>query len=123
MIVFARPGRGIRKAQQALIDIGHMQYFDARQFTGAGELPGVEVLHVPDINQGLLRFPDPSPGASEDDHDRRTEAVTARIVASGEAHFACTTWRGRRCMRVSVCGCATDAKDVAQAIAAIAKAL
>jgi glutamate/tyrosine decarboxylase-like PLP-dependent enzyme len=91
--------------------------------TGAGELPGVEVLHVPDINQGLLRFPDPSPGASEDDHDRRTEAVTARIVASGEAHFACTTWRGRRCMRVSVCGCATDAKDVAQAIAAIAKAL
>lgn len=91
--------------------------------TGAGELPGVEVLHVPHINQGLLRFPDPLPGATEDDHDRHTETVTARIVASGEAHFACTTWRGRRCMRVSVCSGATDAKDVARAIAAIADAL
>ena len=91
--------------------------------TGAGKLPGVEVLHVPHINQGLLRFPDPSPTATEEDHDRRTEAVTARIVASGEAHFACTTWRGRRCMRVSVCSCATDAKDIARAIAAIGNAL
>ncbi|EXI82798.1 MAG: L-2,4-diaminobutyrate decarboxylase [Candidatus Accumulibacter appositus] len=91
--------------------------------TGAGKLPGVEVLHVPHINQGLLRFPDPSPGASEEDHDRRTEAVTARIVASGEAHFACTTWRGRRCMRVSVCSCATDAADIVRAIAAISNAL
>jgi glutamate/tyrosine decarboxylase-like PLP-dependent enzyme len=91
--------------------------------TGAGKLPGVEVLHVPHINQGLLRFPDPSPGASEEDHDRRTEAVTARIVASGEAHFACTTWRGRRCMRVSVCSCATDAADIVRAIAAIGNAL
>ncbi|MCB1933904.1 MAG: aspartate aminotransferase family protein [Candidatus Accumulibacter sp.] len=91
--------------------------------TGAGALPGVEVLHVPDINQGLLRFPDPAPGASEDDHDRHTEAVVARIVASGEAHFACTTWRGRRCMRVSVCSCATDAEDIERAIAAIGNAL
>lgn len=91
--------------------------------TGAGKLPGVEVLHVPHINQGLLRFPDPSPGATEDDHDRRTEAVTARIVASGEAHFACTTWRGRRCMRVSVCSCAADAEDIARTIAAIGNAL
>lgn len=91
--------------------------------SGAGALPGVEVLHVPQINQGLLRFPDPSPTATDEDHDRRTEAVTARVVAAGTAHFACTTWRGRRCMRVSVCAYATDEDDVARAIAAIGQAL
>lgn len=91
--------------------------------TRAGRLPGVEVLHVPHINQGLLRFPDPAPGATAVDHDRHTEAVTARVVASGEAMFACTTWRGRRCMRVSVCGWATTEADVDRAVAAIAAAL
>ena len=91
--------------------------------TGAGRLPGVEVLHVPHINQGLLRFRDPKPGATEQDHDRHTEAVTARIVASGEAMFACTTWRGRRCMRVSVCGWQTDAAAIGRAVNAIEAAI
>lgn len=89
----------------------------------AGALPGVEVLHVPHINQGLLRFPDPAPGADAEDHDRHTEAVVARIVESGEAMFACTTWRGRRCMRVSVCGWATNEADIKRAVEAIATAL
>lgn len=91
--------------------------------TRARALPGVEVLHVPHLNQGLLRFPDPTPGATPEDHDRHTEAVVARVVASGEAMFACTTWRGRRCMRVSVCGWATREADVERAVRAIARAL
>lgn len=91
--------------------------------TRAGALPGVEVLHVPHINQGLLRFPDPNPRATAEDHDRHTEAIVAKVVASGEAMFACTTWRGRRCMRVSVCGWATTAADVERAVQAIARAL
>jgi glutamate/tyrosine decarboxylase-like PLP-dependent enzyme len=91
--------------------------------TGAGRLPGVEVMHVPHLNQGLLRFRDPKPDATESDHDRQTEEVTARIVASGEALFACTTWRGRRCMRVSVCGWPTDAADVERTVRAIGAAL
>ena len=90
---------------------------------GAGRLPGVEVMHVPHINQGLLRFRDPKPDATEQDHDRRTEAVTAKIIASGEALFACTTWRGRRYMRVSVCGWQTDAQAVERTVKAIAAAL
>lgn len=90
--------------------------------TEAGQLPGVQVCHVPHINQGLLRFLDPAPGAGEAEHDRYTEAVTAKLVASGEAMFACTTWRGRRCMRVSVCGWATDDADVTRAVRAIAAA-
>jgi glutamate/tyrosine decarboxylase-like PLP-dependent enzyme len=90
---------------------------------GAGALPGVEVLHRPEINQGLLRFLHPGPAPTETDHDRRTEEVTARIAASGEALFACTTWRGRRCMRVSVSGWRTTADDAERAVRAIQAAL
>jgi glutamate/tyrosine decarboxylase-like PLP-dependent enzyme len=86
----------------------------------AAELPGVEALHVPQINQGLLRFLDPAPHATEQDHDRRTREVTAKIAASGEAFFACTTWRGMYCMRVSVCGWQTSDQDIDRALAAIA---
>ena len=94
-----------------------------RIVTEAAKLPGVEVLHVPHLNQGLLRFLDPAPGAGEEEHARRTDAVTERVVASGEAFFACTTWRGMRCMRVSVCGWQTSEEDVERAVAAIAAAL
>jgi glutamate/tyrosine decarboxylase-like PLP-dependent enzyme len=90
---------------------------------GASALPGVEVLCRPRINQGLLRFLDPRPGATASDHDRRTEEVAARIVSSGEAFFACTTWRGVRCMRVSVSSWATTDEDAARTVRAIAAAL
>jgi glutamate/tyrosine decarboxylase-like PLP-dependent enzyme len=89
----------------------------------AAKLPGVKALHVPTINQGLLRFYDPKPDATDADHDRRTEAVTATIVASGEAFFACTTWRDMRCMRVSVCGWQTNDDDIDRTIRAIADSL
>src|SRR5512143_484894 len=90
---------------------------------GAAALPGVQVLCRPRINQGLLRFLDPRAGATEADHDRRTDEVVARIVSSGEALFACTTWRGLRCMRVSVSGWATTDEDVARTVRAIDAAL
>ncbi len=86
---------------------------------GAEKIPGVEVMHVPQINQGLLRFRHPRPGATEAEHDQHTEAITAAICASGDAMFACTTWRGRRCMRVSVSGWQTNDADVARAVRAI----
>lgn len=91
--------------------------------TQAGSLTGVKILHVPHINQGLLRFLNPRPGATEADHDQYTEEITAKIVASGEALFACTTWRGQRCMRVSVSGWATTEQDVERTLQAIARAL
>jgi glutamate/tyrosine decarboxylase-like PLP-dependent enzyme len=90
---------------------------------GVAALPGVEVLHMPVINQGLVRFLDATPGAREEDHDRRTEEVTTRVAASGEALFACTTWRAKRCMRVSVSGWQTDESDVERAVRAIAACL
>ena len=90
---------------------------------GAAALPGVEVLCRPRINQGLVRFLDPRPGATDADHDRRTDEVAALVVSSGEALFACTTWRGLRCMRVSVSGWATTGADVARTVRAIGAAL
>ena len=50
----------------------------------------------PQINQGLVRFLDPRPGATESDHDEWTDAVTNAVLASGEALFSNTTWRGKR---------------------------
>ena len=90
---------------------------------GAAAIPGVQVVCRPRINQGLLRFLDPRPAATEADHDQRTEEITARIVASGEALFACTTWRGLRCMRVSVSGWVTTDDDVERTVRAIDAAI
>jgi hypothetical protein len=49
--------------------------------------------------------------------------VIAAINASGEAFFTGTTWRGRRCMRVSVFSWRTTLKDVDRAVSAAARAL
>jgi glutamate/tyrosine decarboxylase-like PLP-dependent enzyme len=40
---------------------------------------GAEVVWVPTINQGLVRFIDTKPGATDHDHDRRTDAIISRI--------------------------------------------
>jgi glutamate/tyrosine decarboxylase-like PLP-dependent enzyme len=88
-----------------------------------GRLPGAEVVSKPVINQGLVRFLDLNQGASEADHDRRTDQVIAAILATGEAFFGGTTWRGRRAMRVSVSNWLTSQKDVERVVSAVAKAL
>jgi hypothetical protein len=45
------------------------------------------------------------------------------VLASGEALFSNTTWRGKRCIRVSVCNWQTNAQDVARAVAAVGSVL
>jgi glutamate/tyrosine decarboxylase-like PLP-dependent enzyme len=91
--------------------------------TRIGALPGAELVWEPVINQGLVRFRATRLGATEPDHDRRTDEVITRIVASGEAFFGGTTWRGKRCMRVSVCNWQTSADDVDRAVRAAERAL
>ena len=86
---------------------------------GLGELPGVEVLAEPIINQGLVRFLDPGGG----DHDARTDQIIRRVVESGEAWFGPTVWRGMKVMRISVSSHRTDASDVARVLEAFRKAL
>ena len=88
-----------------------------------GSLPGAQVVWEPVINQGLVRFLDRRPNARDEDHDRRTDEIIAVITASGEAFFGGTTWRGQRCMRVSVCNWQTDGSDVDRAVAAAQHAL
>jgi glutamate/tyrosine decarboxylase-like PLP-dependent enzyme len=90
---------------------------------GIGQVPGAEVLWKPQLNQGLVRFLDRRPGASEADHDARTDAVIAAINATGEAFFSGTTWRGKRAMRVSVVNWRTSESDVARTINAVASVL
>lgn len=80
---------------------------------GIGALPGAEVVARTGLNQGLVRFGD----------DARTDAVIEAINATGEAYFGGVTWRGRRCMRISVANWRTTEADVARAIAAAKTAL
>jgi glutamate/tyrosine decarboxylase-like PLP-dependent enzyme len=94
-----------------------------RLVSGIASLPGAELVWEPQINQGLVRFLDPRSTATEADHDQRTDEVTRAVLATGEALFSNTTWRGKRCMRVSVCNWQTGALDVARAVAAVAGVL
>ena len=90
---------------------------------GIGRLPGAETVWRPRLNQGLVRFLNPTAGANELDHDRFTDEVIQRVVRGGEAFFMGTTWRGRRAMRVSVLSWQTSLGDVERAIAAVGKVL
>jgi glutamate/tyrosine decarboxylase-like PLP-dependent enzyme len=82
------------------------------------ELPDVEIVSRPIINQGLLRFRD-----AGGDHDARTEQVISRIVDGGEVWFGPTTWNGMRVMRISVSSYRTSKADIERAVAAVAAAL
>lgn len=90
---------------------------------GLGALEGAEVMWEPRINQGLVRFPDPEPKATEADHDAHTDRIIAGILASGRAMVGGTTWRGRRCMRISVCNWQTSEADVATTVSAVSDVL
>jgi aromatic-L-amino-acid decarboxylase len=91
--------------------------------TGIGTLTGAEVLWTPHLNQGLVRFRALRSGATEADHDARTDAVIAAVNATGEAFFSGTTWRGKRAMRVSVVNWRTTEDDVRRTVAAVASVL
>jgi glutamate/tyrosine decarboxylase-like PLP-dependent enzyme len=91
--------------------------------TEIGSLAGAELLWKPQINQGLVRFLDSRVGSSQEDHDRRTDEMIAKINSTGEAFFSGTTWRGRRAMRVSVCNWQTTDDDVKRTVRSIAQLL
>jgi glutamate/tyrosine decarboxylase-like PLP-dependent enzyme len=88
-----------------------------------GSLKGAEVVWEPQINQGLVRFLHPRNHASAADNDAFTDRIIAEILASGEAFFTGTTWRGHRAMRVSVCNWQTSAEDVDRVVACVDKIL
>ncbi len=91
--------------------------------TGIGRLSGAEVLWMPQLNQGLVRFLDTRAGTGEADHAARTDAVIAAISATGEAFFSGTNWHGKRAMRVSVVNWRTSESDVQRTVKAVASVL
>ncbi len=90
---------------------------------GIGALPGAEVVVAARLNQGLVRFLDPRPEATAEDHDAWTDRVIERINQSGEAFFGGVNWEGRRAMRISVVNWRTGEADVARTVAAVAGVL
>jgi glutamate/tyrosine decarboxylase-like PLP-dependent enzyme len=83
-----------------------------------GRLDGAEIVAMPVINQGLVRFL-----ARDGDHDRFTDRVIHRIQDDGVAWFGGVTWRGQRAMRISVCNWLTSDDDIDRTVASIAKVL
>ncbi len=90
--------------------------------TEIAKIPGANMLWEPQLNQGLVRFLDSRPNASEADHDQQTKAMINAINASGEAFFSGTVWNGMYAMRVSVVNWRTNDADVARTIEAVRKA-
>jgi glutamate/tyrosine decarboxylase-like PLP-dependent enzyme len=90
---------------------------------GLTAVPGVDLVARPTLNQCLVRFLSRRPGATQADHDARTNHVIDAINREGTAFFSGTTWRGRRAMRISVVNWRTTTDDVARTIAAVARVL
>jgi hypothetical protein len=70
----------------------HIPGFEYR----ATAVPHAKALNTPIINQGLVRFLNPSPTATVADHDIFTDQVIAAICAEGTAFFTGTTFQGQR---------------------------
>ncbi|HVP03865.1 MAG TPA: aminotransferase class V-fold PLP-dependent enzyme, partial [Solirubrobacteraceae bacterium] len=73
---------------------------------------GIDVLAT-GLNQTLVGF---RPGVDADD-------VAAALAADGTCLMTATTWRGRRCLRISVCNWKTTFDDVDRSIEAVRRAL
>jgi glutamate/tyrosine decarboxylase-like PLP-dependent enzyme len=86
---------------------------------GLGGLPGVEILWRPVINQGLVRFLDPT----QQDHGGYTDRIIQSASEQGGAFFAGTTWRGCRAMRISVMNWRTGPRDIETAIRTVEQCL
>jgi glutamate/tyrosine decarboxylase-like PLP-dependent enzyme len=54
--------------------------------------------------------------------DAATDATLGAIQAEGTCYPSGTTWRGRRCIRISVCNWQTTVEDVDRSVAAMAAA-
>jgi glutamate/tyrosine decarboxylase-like PLP-dependent enzyme len=79
---------------------------------------GVQVLNTVWLNQVLVRFLD-----SDQDHDRRTQAVIRRVQQGGSCWASGTRWKGQAAMRISVSNWSTCEQDVDRSGAAILAAV
>ena len=71
----------------------------------------------------LIAQPDDHSRAPEADHDAFTDRVIEHILDAGDAFFGGVTFRGQRCMRVSVSNWQTSDDDVDRAVRAVERAI
>jgi len=83
----------------------------AERFATGLDEAGFEVIHQ-ELNQVLLAC----------ESDEVTDATLAALQADGTCYPSGTTWRGRRCIRLSVCNWQTTGEDVDRSIEAFAAA-
>jgi threonine aldolase len=83
----------------------------AEQFAQRLRDAGFEVLQQ-QLNQVLVAC----------QNDEATDATLAAVQADGTCYPSGTTWRGRRCIRISVCNWQTTPEDVDRSIEAITAA-
>ena len=76
-------------------------------------LPGVEILNEVVFTQVCVSFGD----------DVRTRRVTAALLADGTAWMSGSRWHDRDVLRISVSNWSTDERDVAESLAAVARAV
>lgn len=88
---------------------------------GLGALHDVEIVALPTLNQGLVRFLHPDLEAGDDVHDRWNDRMIEAINREGTAFFSGSTWQGRRVMRISVVNWRTGDDDVRRTIDAVAR--
>jgi aromatic-L-amino-acid decarboxylase len=81
----------------------------AERFATRLSATGFEVL-AQDLNQVLVACPT----------DAATDATLAAVQADGTCYPSGTTWRGRRCIRISVCNWQTTFADVDRSAAVLA---
>jgi glutamate/tyrosine decarboxylase-like PLP-dependent enzyme len=86
-------------------------------------LDGAELVALPTLNQGLVRFVDRRLNATEEDHDRETARTIAAINAEGMAFFSGTIWKSRYVMRISVVNWRTTKADVQVALTSVQQVL
>ena len=77
-----------------------------------GAEPGVEIMNTVVLNQVAVHF----------GSDAQTQAVIARVQASGECFVAGASWRGKAIMRISVTNENTTEADVDRSVAAMLEA-
>ena len=90
--------------RSGVVDLGDRLCAHAQVFAeGLSDLAGSEVVNDVVLNQVLVRF---------DDSDEVTRRVVDAVVGSGGAYVGPSLFKGRGCMRISVCNGWTSAEDV-----------
>ena len=86
---------------------------------GMAQIPGVEMVNHPELNQFAVRF---GAAAGDNEGDRLTQATVEQIQQDAVAYMGTALWRGRLVMRVSVCSIATTEADARITVDAVRRA-